>query len=219
MAYIGIDMQTVQPNAGFSALDKGKHVVIIYKSDFKPTSNGAGKKLEMHFKVNGGALNGREAMLNFNWENPSEVAVRIGQGQFRTICDAVGVFPQDTQQLHNIPFLLELDVSPDGKYNEFINAYPLAQSNQAPQQYQPQPVAQPVYQQPTPVMQQPYQPQAQPQPQQFAPQGQANPMTQHQPQYQPQPQVQQAAPSNDVPDWIKNQQAAQAGAAPMGNGQ
>jgi len=236
MANLGINMGAVQPNVGFSAMDKGKYTVIMYKSDFKPTGGGTGKALETHYRINGGPNNGREIMLSFTWENATAKAVEIGQGQFRAICDAVNVIPQDSQQLHNIPFLLEVDVTPDGKYNNFVSAFPLQQ--QAPPQAQPvyqQPVqqapqgvllgydaqGQPIFGQP-PVQQQPA-----PQQQYVAPAGQANPndpmaayQQMAQPAQQPQPQVHQA-PQGAVeePDWIKNQRLAAAGQAPMGNGQ
>ena len=241
MANLGINMGAVQPNVGFAAMDKGKYTVVMYKSDFKPTGGGTGKALETHYKINGGPNHGREIMLSFTWENATAKAVEIGQGQFRAICDAVGVIPQDSQQLHNIPFLLEVDVTPDGKYNNYVGAYPLAQQA-PPQQYQQpaQAQAQPVYQQPVqqpqgallgydaqgqPIYGQPVQAQQAPQQVYQAPvTGQANPMAAYeqmaQPVQQQQPQVYQA-PQGAVeePDWIKNQRLAAAGQAPMGNGQ
>lgn len=229
MAGINFDATQVAPNAGFSAVEKGKYVVALTQSEFKPTNNGAGKILELHARVNGGANHGRDIMFNLNWENSSAKAVEIGRGRFSAICHAVNVLHvQDTQQLHNIPFVLEVDVTPDGKYNEVIGIYPIGQA--APQAQVQAPVQQP--QQFAPVQQPVMQPQFQPQQQQFAPQGQANPMAEYQAMGQPNPNmqqpgfVQQPAPQpqqfapqpmtqqpaqGDVPDWIRNQQQAAAG--------
>lgn len=237
MASINFDATQVAPNKGFSAIEKGKYPVYITKSEFKPTANGGGKLLELHMIVNGGVRNGSDIMININWENANPTAEKIGHGQFSAFCWATGVLqPQDTQQLHNIMFDLEVDVTPDGKYNNYVSATPIQQ--QAPQaapQVQAQPVyqqpAQPQYQpvqqyqpQPTPVVQvqQPvYQPQPQMQPQAPVVMQQPNPMAQYEQMATPQAQpMQQPAPQGQapaVPDWIKNQQLAQAGAAPMGN--
>jgi len=241
MASINFDATQVAPNKGFSAIEKGKYPVYISKSEFKPTANGGGKLLELHFVVNGGAKHGQDIMISINWENASAKAVEIGRGQFSAICWATGVLQvQDTQQLHNILFELEVDVTPDGKYNNYISALPIGQGAQqaAPanivqtQQFQPQ--YQPVQQYQQPVVQQPqqpyqpvgqYQPQPQAQPVNIAPAGQANPMAAYEAMAQApvsQPMQPQAQP-NAVPDWILNQQRAQAAAqqgqpAPMGNG-
>jgi hypothetical protein len=227
MAGINFDATQVAPNRGFSAVPKGKYPVYISKSEFKPTSNGSGKLLELHHTINGGSNHGQDIMISINWENPSQKAVEIGHGQFSAICHAVGVLHvQDTQQLHNILFELEVDVTSDGKYNNYIGANPIAQPVQQAPVMQPQ--FQPAPQQVTPVYQQPQQPANifTQQPQQIAPTGQSNPMAayeqmaqqpvQQAPVSQPQ-QPQGQAPA--VPDWILNQQRAQAAAQgqPTGN--
>lgn len=256
MAGINFDATQVAPNSGFAPVEKGKYPVVITQSEFKPTSNGAGKIIEFHCRVNGGVNNGRDIMFTLNWENASAKAVEIGHGQFSAICHAVNVLRvQDTQQLHNIPFMLEVDVTPDGKYNNLVGIYPISQVNagQTVMGTIPQQQPQQAYVQAGQVMpnivpqgqQQPYQQAGQVMPQQFVqqqpqqqpvyqqPTGQANPMAQYEQMAQPnnggfagitpspspgmQPQfVQQVPQSNDVPDWIKNQQLAAQG-QPMGN--
>lgn len=223
MAGINFNATQVAPNVGFAPVEKGKYVVIMVNSEFKPTSNGSGKILSISTIVQGGHNHGRSIMFNLNWENASAKAVEIGHGQFSAICHAVNVLHvQDTQQLHNLPFCLEVEVTPDGKYNEVLGISPVSQG-QAPVQQMAQPQYQAPVQQTQQVYQHPVQQMAQPQ--YVAPQGQANPMAQYEQMAQPQQQapVQQVyqAPVQqvqaDVPDWIKNQQAAQA-AQPMGNG-
>jgi hypothetical protein len=200
MAGINFDATTVTPNAGFAPVEKGKYTVIITKSEFKPTSNGAGKLINFHTTIQGGHNHGREIMFNLNWENQNAKAVEIGRGQFSAICHAVNVLRvQDTQQLHNIPFSLEVDVTADGKYNEVKGIFPVSPMEQPQPQAMPQ--AQPQFVQPQAPVQQPAWQQPQPQPQ-FV-----------QPQAMPQPQPQ----AGDIPPWIAAQMAAQQSQAPMGN--
>ena len=195
-------------------VEKGKYPVFIHKSELKPTVNGAGTIIAFATTINGGANHGRNIMFNLNWENQSQKAIEIGRGRLAAIATCCGVtHVMDTQQLHNIMFELEVDVTPDGKYNDVIGIHPIAQP-QAPVQATPQPPYQPtpVQQVQQPVMQpQTYEQMAQPV-QQFQPAPVVQPVMQQVPQATG---VVGGAPA--VPDWIKNQQAAQAAAAPMGN--
>jgi hypothetical protein len=209
MASINFNAQEVTPNAGLSPVEAGKYNVYIAKSELKPTANGAGKIIEFNCIINGGHNHGRNIMFNLNWENTSAKAVEIGRGRFSAICHAVGVLQvQDTQQLHNIQFELEVTVTPDGKYNEVMGIHPIRQQTV---------VNQPVIQQVQPVQQ--FQPVAQPT---FQPvQPVVDPMAVYQAMAQPVQQFQPVQPvaqpqANDVPDWIKNQMAQQG--QPMGNG-
>ncbi len=221
MSGINFNARTVAPNVGIVPVPKGSYTVFVTHSEKKPTSNGAGTIIEFRNQINGGEMHGRNIMFNINWENQNAKAVEIGHGQLSALCWATGVLDlQDTQQLHNIPYQLDVDVTPDGKYNEVKGINPVTQASAPMTQATPAPVQQ--YQQPAQVapaqmqQQQPvnsgmaqYEAMTQPQPAQM--------QMQPQPVQQVQPQQVQAAPGA-VPDWIANQQAMQAQGQPMGNG-
>src|SRR5688500_1175373 len=113
MSQIGFNANNVPPQVGFVAAPKGKYQVIISESKIEPTKDGSGEIIQWTFVAQGGNYHGRSINLNTTWKHNNPKAVEIGHGQLSAICHAVGVFnPQDTQQLHNRPFMLEIDVTP-----------------------------------------------------------------------------------------------------------
>lgn len=126
MSQISFDARTVTPSVGFSVAPAGRYQVILTKCQIEPTEKGDGEKIVCVAVAQGGNNHGQVIGFNINWVNPSEQAVKIGKGQFSALCFATGVIvPEDTAQLLNKPFMLEVSVTPDGKWNQLVAIDPL----------------------------------------------------------------------------------------------
>jgi hypothetical protein len=111
----------VQPNSGNDPIPDGRYVVVITKSEVKPTKAGDGKYLDLTMQVVDGPFKGRQFWPKLNIQNKSEKAQQIGLGQLSAICKAVGRSQiQDSSQLHNIPFKVSIGVE-DGLNGEKQN--------------------------------------------------------------------------------------------------
>lgn len=119
MSTLNFDATQVAPDTGISPAPRGYYKVVAIKSELKPTKDGAGELIAFNTQIIAGPFQGKNIAFNLNWKNKSATAQNIGHGQLSAICHATGVLGlQDTQQLHNIPFGLEVDVTDDGKYND-----------------------------------------------------------------------------------------------------
>lgn len=130
---IQFDANKVAPDQGLTPVPRGYYTVIIVGSEIKPTKRGDGEFIEFKLQVHDGPYAGKTIVENVNWKNPNATATAIGQGQLSAICHAVGVLtPQDTNQLHNIPLGVEVDVTDDGKYNDVNRFFPASKVAEMP---------------------------------------------------------------------------------------
>lgn len=219
--------QQYDPTQGVGGLPVGKHPVIIESSEVKANSKNDGGYLQLNLKIIDGPSAGSVGAYRLNLYHQNQQTVEIAHRQLSAVCHVVGVFNvQDTQQLHNIPFIVEVDFQKGDEarqkgYTEVkrvfdINGNEPGKAGQGQQQAQPQGFGQ---QQPA---QQPQQPQGgaawgqQPQQPAAQPQQPGNgPAWGGQPAQQPQ---QPAAPAgNGAPAWGQPQQPAQQPQQPAGN--
>lgn len=111
MASINFDASTVQPDQSFDVLPRGKYLCMAVDSVIKPTKNGSGDYLEITFEALDGNGKGRKIWERLNIRNANKKAEEISQRQLSALCRAVGVMNlQDTDQLHNIPVMLEIEI-------------------------------------------------------------------------------------------------------------
>lgn len=140
MADLGgvFDARTVDPSAGIKPVPAGKYKAVIRKSEKKANSKKTGHLIELTFEIVEGEYRGKRIMTWLNLWNPSTVAVEIARGELSAICHATGVMNlSDTQQLHDIPFIISVKVKErsdkKGEYANEIDAYERTES-QASQQ-------------------------------------------------------------------------------------
>lgn len=101
----------VSPDQGgnFQQLPLGKHPVKIIASEVKATAAGDGGMVVFELEVIGGPNQGATGNMNINLYNASDKARTIAEGQMSALCHATGVYMlQDTSQLHNLPFAVEV---------------------------------------------------------------------------------------------------------------
>lgn len=112
-------------NVLFSPIPKGEYPIIAIKSEIKENSNKTGSYIKVEFQVVNGPFQNRKLFKNFNWtttraDENGRKAVQIGKGQFSAFCRAAGILtPTDTAQLHNIPVIGVVKITPaKGDYDE-----------------------------------------------------------------------------------------------------
>ena len=77
----------------------------------KDTKAGTGKYIELSMQVVEGQYEGRRLWERLNVYNPSEQAERIARSQLNQLSAAVGrTGTTDTESLHDIPFVISLDI-------------------------------------------------------------------------------------------------------------
>ncbi|QZA70490.1 hypothetical protein AH03_61 [Erwinia phage AH03] len=215
------DASNVDPSQGIGQLPVGSKLpVTIVDSEIKGTKDGANGYIQYTLQVGAGEHAGKKGAYRLHMYHSSEQTRQIAEKQQSALCHVTGVFKlQDTQQLHNIPFMVDVVAQQDPKYTEVKAVYDAngnepgrAHSQQASQpQSQPQQKQQPAITGGWGNGQQQTQQQSQPEPQQQTQQAPANPGWGQQTQ---QPQQQEQQPQNTGGGW--NQGATNGSPAPWG---
>lgn len=101
--------QNFDPTQGVGGLPIGRHPVIISSSEVKATKANDGGYLQLDLSIIDGPQKGTVGAYRINLYNASQQAVDIANRQMSAISHVTGVFMiQDTVQLHNIPFIIEV---------------------------------------------------------------------------------------------------------------
>jgi hypothetical protein len=112
---------------GGGSLPAGKHPVIINKSALMPTLKGDGGKMVLTMLAIDGPAKGGTQTENLNLQNQSAEAMRIANEQLAAIMAVIGKpgqTMQDTNELHDIPFVIE--VAPQAskpQYTEIVGVF------------------------------------------------------------------------------------------------
>lgn len=92
-------------------LPRGMYQVIVMASDLKTNNAGTGQYIELTLQVVDGEHAGRRLWDRLNVSNPNKTAEDIAKRQLQELCLAAGVTNlTDTEQLHDIPVLAEVDI-------------------------------------------------------------------------------------------------------------
>ena len=98
-------------STNYGPLPAGDYEMMIVKSDTKPTKAGNGHYLELEMHVISGEHSGRRHWERLNLDNPNAQAVKIAQESLARLCQAIGVDEiDDSEQLHDIPFIAEVGI-------------------------------------------------------------------------------------------------------------
>ena len=94
-----------------SPLPRAFYQVMVIGSDLKPTQAGTGQYVELVLQVVDGDHSGRRVWDRLNVSNPNKTAEDIAKRQLQELCLAAGVTNlTDTEQLHDIPVMAEIDI-------------------------------------------------------------------------------------------------------------
>jgi hypothetical protein len=151
MAKFGFDVSDVTPDTGatggsYDPIPDGEYVLKALEADEKATSAGTGSYIKVKFEVVKGEYTGRLIWQNFNTNNPSEKAQRIGRQQLVAWATACGKPDADnTDKLLDKPFTAAVSIEKGtGGYSDSnrIKAF-LFNQEAAPAKAAPKPAAKP----------------------------------------------------------------------------
>lgn len=148
------------PTQSGGQLPVGKMIkVVIVNSEVMPTKSKDGGLLKLDLEVIEGEHKGATGVHRLNLYHSNPQTVEIANKQLSGICHVVSVFKvNDSAQLHNIPFCVDVAQQQDPKYTEVKKVYDVNGNE-------------PGKQTPTTTTQPQTQPQAEPQQTQSAPWG------------------------------------------------
>ena len=120
MAKFGFDTSEVEINAPteYDPLPEGEYILKAIDAEEKTTSRGDGSYVKAKFEVVKGEYTGRLLWQNFNINNPSEMAQKIGRQQLVAWATACGKpDADDTDKLLEKPFKAAVAIEPgNGQY-------------------------------------------------------------------------------------------------------
>lgn len=105
-------------------LPPGQYEAMITKSELRDTRAGTGQYISLEMQVISGDHSGRRLWDNLNVSNPSKDAEDRGKAALRAICTATGKFDmEDTEELHDIPLMIVVDIDQTDKERNKIKRY------------------------------------------------------------------------------------------------
>lgn len=98
----------------YQVIPEGDYQAVIVESEFKNNKKGTGIILSLKAEIVEGEYKGVTIFGDLNYTHKNPKAEQIGQGQLRSLCDAVKLFTRlnDTCEIHNKPFLLRVGYQP-----------------------------------------------------------------------------------------------------------
>ena len=113
MPIIDFDVTSYEPQikSRFEPLPPGDYQAIISDSAIKATKAGTGEYIELTMQITDGQHSGRRIWERLNISNPNKVAEEIARSQLNGLRAALGIAKlESTEQLHDTPFVLSLDI-------------------------------------------------------------------------------------------------------------
>ena len=124
MAQLNFDASTIDTTS-HDPIKSGTYDAVITDSEIKANRANTGKGLNLTFEIlSEGAAKGRKVWAWINFQHQNQDAQRIGQEELARVCKAVGVSQlTDSEQLHNIPLMITVDVDRNDATRNVIKAY------------------------------------------------------------------------------------------------
>ena len=125
MAHLGekFDASEVPPSE-FQPLPVGSYRAEFVASEIKATKSGSGQYIEFQGALLDGEHQGRRFWDRINLWNDNQQAVQIARRTFADMCEACGKGAiEDTDELHQIPFVLKVRMQKNKVTGEMQNAY------------------------------------------------------------------------------------------------
>ena len=111
MALLNFQADPTMPTNSHELLPKGDYLCMAIASELKPNSKRTGDYLQITFEVLDGPAKGRKIWDRLNIRNANKTAEKIALEALNNLCVATGVMHlQDSDQLHNIPVVLKIDI-------------------------------------------------------------------------------------------------------------
>ena len=108
------DATKIDPSQMGGQMPVGKHPVVIRESTIKPTKDQTSGYIEFTLQIIDGPSKDVTGPYRLNLYHTNPQTVEIAQRQLSALCHVTNVYQvHDTQQLHNIPFMVEVGLQKD----------------------------------------------------------------------------------------------------------
>ena len=123
MASLSFDATSIDTTS-HEPIKAGTYEAVITASEIKANRANTGKGLNLTFEIISDSAKGRKVWAWINFQHQKQEAQRIGQEELARVCKAVGVSQlTDSEQLHNIPLMITVDVDRNDATRNVIKAY------------------------------------------------------------------------------------------------
>ena len=123
MASLSFDATSIDTTS-HEPIKTGTYEAVITASEIKANRANTGKGLNLTFEIISDSAKGRKVWAWINFQHQKQEAQRIGQEELARVCKAVGVAQlTDSEQLHNIPLMITVDVDRNDATRNVIKAY------------------------------------------------------------------------------------------------
>ena len=123
MATLSFDATSIDTTS-HDPVKPGTYEAVITGSEVKLNRAATGKGLNLTFEIMSEGAKGRKVWAWINFQHQNVEAQRIGQEELARVCKAVGVGQlTDTEQLHNIPLMITVDLDKSDPTRNVIKAY------------------------------------------------------------------------------------------------
>lgn len=87
----------------------GEYTALILESEKKDNRAGTGAYIRLVMEITEGQYKGRKLFETMNLWHENPMTVRIAMAEMKSLCNACGgIRPQQTEELHSIPFLVKV---------------------------------------------------------------------------------------------------------------
>ena len=119
----GFDPNSIEASVSREPLPEDDYVLVVEKTELVANKGNTGYRLDITYKVEGGAYDGRKLFINYNVQHTNEQARQISLREFKSLIDATGVNPEaafeDTDTLLYKPFIGRVVLRQDTVKNGF----------------------------------------------------------------------------------------------------
>ena len=128
MASLSFDATSIDTTS-HEPIKAGTYEAVITATEIKANRANTGKGLNLTFEIISDNDKGRKVWAWINFQHQKQEAQRIGQEELARVCKAVGVSQlTDSEQLHNIPLIITVDVDRNDATRNVIKAYKAKES-------------------------------------------------------------------------------------------
>jgi hypothetical protein len=119
----GFDPNAIEATVSRELLPEDDYVLVVEKTELVANRGNTGYRLDITYKVDGGAYDNRKIFINYNVQHSNEQARQISLRELKSLIDATGVNAEaafeDTDTLLYKPFIGHVTVRQDTIKNGF----------------------------------------------------------------------------------------------------
>ena len=115
MTSINFNTDSVEPSQDFDLLPAGQYMAVVSKSEVKTNSKGDGQYIKAELSIIDGPFKNRKVWHNLSFTLSDPAKEMNARRNLKKFTDALGVrgVVESTEQLHDLPLLIDVIVEPE----------------------------------------------------------------------------------------------------------